>query len=199
MENILENRGIFLDRDGTLTRDEGYTHLVADLEILPGVVEGLKQLQQAGFLLFITTNQAGVARGYFTLQDMHRFNDALLFALKEAGVTIAQTYYCPYHPTEGVGEWRLDSPDRKPNPGMILRAQAEFQLDLQRSFTIGDRRTDMGAGLAAGCGAVLLDATVTAGNGDGPPPQRPYSCETVAGNYWVAADFLHAVKIILER
>lgn len=154
--SVTVKRAIFLDRDGTLNVDVGFTHRVADLELLPGVVPGLAQLRDLGFLLVITTNQSGVARGHFSEADMQAFNDALVARLASEGVAIAAVYSCPFHPTEGQGPYHRDSELRKPQPGMILAAAADHDIELAASFAIGDKATDVLAGRGAGCRTILV-------------------------------------------
>lgn len=177
---------IFLDRDGTLNVDVGFTHRVDDLQLLPNVVAGLAQLRDLGFELIITTNQSGIARGYFSEAQMQAFNDALVARLRTAGITIAAVYYCPFHPTEGVGAYRVDSPLRKPRPGMILQAAADHDLDLARSFAIGDKSSDVLAGQAAGSRAIL----VRSGLG------RQHEQSAAAQPDFVADDLLAAAEFI---
>jgi D-glycero-D-manno-heptose 1,7-bisphosphate phosphatase len=152
----VKRRAVFLDRDGTLNVDVGFTHRLDDLKLIDGVVPGLKQLAKLGFQLIVTTNQSGVARGYFSPAQMHAFNAALVAQLRELDVRIEGVYCCPFHPTEGIGAYRCDSPLRKPQPGMILKAAAEHDIDLKASFAIGDRTSDVLAGQSAGCRAILL-------------------------------------------
>lgn len=152
----MKRRAIFLDRDGTLNVDVGFTHRVEDLHLAQGVVPGLKRLAELGFQLIVTTNQSGVARGYFGLAQMHAFNTSLVARLRELGIKIEGVYCCPFHPTAGIGAYRCDSPHRKPKPGMILKAAVEHGIELDASFAIGDRASDVLAGHAAGCRTILL-------------------------------------------
>jgi D-glycero-D-manno-heptose 1,7-bisphosphate phosphatase len=149
-------RAVFLDRDGTLNRDRGFVHRVEDLELLDGVPQGLARMAALGFELVITTNQSGIARGYFTEAEMHAFNAALCERLRSQDVDIAAIYYCPFHPTEGIGPYRRESELRKPRGGMLLAAARERGLDLSASFAIGDKHSDVLAGKAAGCRTILL-------------------------------------------
>ena len=180
------HRAIFLDRDGTLNEDFGYTHEVERLRLLPGVVVGLRQLVALGFRLVIVTNQSGVARGQFTEDDMRRFNDALCGRLADEGIEIAAVYHSPFHPTEGVGLYRRDSECRKPRPGMLLAAARDLALDLPASFAIGDKMSDVAAGRAAGCRAVLVE-TGKAGRGE---PEMPLGPDAVARDLAHAADLI---------
>jgi D-glycero-D-manno-heptose 1,7-bisphosphate phosphatase len=143
-------RFVFLDRDGTLVRDRGYTHRLEDYELLPGVVGALRRLSDAGFGLAIVTNQSGIGRGLFTLEDYERFERHLEQDLAEQGVSIAGSFFCPHAP--GVG-----CRCRKPAPELFERAARVLGADLGRSYAIGDARRDAEAALAAGCaGAVWL-------------------------------------------
>jgi len=182
------HRAIFLDRDGTLNEDLGYTHEVERLRLLPGVVPGLKQLAALGFRLVIVTNQSGIARGRFSLDDMRRFNDALCGRLAGEGIEIAAVYHSPYHPTEGVGPYRRDSECRKPRPGMLLAAARDLALDLPASFAIGDKISDVAAGRAAGCRTILVQ-TGRAGQGEPELTARPDA---------VARDLVHAAQLIAQ-
>lgn len=179
-------RGVFLDRDGTLVHDGGFVHRIQDLRLLDGVVPGLRRIAALGFRLVIATNQSGVARGLFTEGDMHAFNQALCRQLSTDGVTIAAVYCCTVHPTQGIGKYRCDSPLRKPRPGMILQAAAEHDLDLATSFVIGDKKSDIVAGQAAGCRTVLL-ATGAAGRGEPDLTPRP---DQVAADMEAAAEWI---------
>jgi D-glycero-D-manno-heptose 1,7-bisphosphate phosphatase len=177
---------IFLDRDGTLNVDTGYTHQPADLQLIDGVIPGLQKLQRLGYPLFILTNQSGVARGYFTETQLAAFHAALLDRLQSAGIQIAAVYACPFHPTEGLGAYRRESSLRKPQPGMFLQAAAEHALDLAASIAIGDKLSDVLAGQAAGCRTILL-ATGHAGSGE---PNLRALPTLRAANLLAAADWI---------
>lgn len=141
----------FLDRDGVLNVDHGYTFRPEDLTLMPGAAEAVRLLNEAGHYVIVVTNQAGVARGLYEEADVARFHAALSDALAEAGAHIDAFYYCPYHEEGAVARYRVaNHPDRKPNPGMILRAFADWPIDRARSFLIGDKESDMAAARAAG-------------------------------------------------
>ena len=142
---------VFLDRDGVLIEDPGYPHLESQLRMMPGAGEAVGRLNRLGYLCVIVTNQSGVARGLFTEQQMHAFNQVIVRRLALAGGRIGAVYACPYH-SEGRIEAYLhpDHPDRKPNPGMLLRAAADHDIDMARSFMIGDQPSDMEAARRAG-------------------------------------------------
>jgi D,D-heptose 1,7-bisphosphate phosphatase len=166
-----KKRAVFLDRDGTINEDKGYTYKVEDLVILPNVVEGLKLLQ-GKFLLIVVTNQSGVERGYYTDRDVERFNNYLYLALAKEGVYIDDFYYCP----------RLEGECRKPNIGMLLQAQKDWNIDLSRSYIIGDKETDVLTGKNAGCKTILLGKSIS---------------EIIPDHY--AKDLLDASRWILSR
>jgi D-glycero-D-manno-heptose 1,7-bisphosphate phosphatase len=177
-------RAVFLDRDGTLNRDLGYVHKVEDLELLEHVAAGLRRLAALGYELVIATNQSGIARGYYTEAEMHAFNRALIQRLQNEGVRIAAVYYCPFHPTEGIGPYRRASTFRKPESGMLLMASAERGIDLRVSIAIGDKPSDVAAGRGAGCRTILL-------KGD----QSSVEVAEAAPDY-LAQDMLDAAKYV---
>lgn len=150
------NRALFLDRDGVINKEINYLYRIEDVEFIDGVFETGRLFQSLGFLLIVITNQAGIARGLYTVDDFFRLNDWMMNEFKIRGVHISKTYYCPFHPTEGIGEYRKESYDRKPNPGMILKARDEFNLNLPASILVGDQESDIEAGINAGVGTNVL-------------------------------------------
>jgi D-glycero-D-manno-heptose 1,7-bisphosphate phosphatase len=184
----VRRRAVFLDRDGTLNVDVGFTHRAEDLVLEMNVGPGLRHLQAMGYALFITTNQSGIARGHFSEAEMHAFHRALCELLAGGGIRIAGIYFCPYHPTAGVGLYRRESELRKPRPGMLLAAAREHDLDLAASFAIGDRKSDVLAGQAAGCRTILVQ-TGLAGSGEPHLTAEPD---------FVAADLAQAA-LLVER
>ncbi len=144
------SRFVFLDRDGTLVEDRGYTHRVEDYRLLPGVVEGLRRLAAGGYRLAIVTNQSGIGRGYFGVEEFERFQRRLLDDLARHGVAIERTYFCPHRPDEGCT-------CRKPGDGLLSRAREELGADLGASWVIGDTALEVELARRAGCrGAVLV-------------------------------------------
>ena len=141
----------FLDRDGVLIVDSGYPHRPDQLVLTPGAAEAVKRLNEAGYVTVIVTNQSGVARGMFSEEVMRGFNALLVERLAESGARIDAVYACPFHAEAAVDRYRHpDHPDRKPNPGMLLKAIAEHDLDPARSLMIGDQPSDMEAARRAG-------------------------------------------------
>lgn len=149
---------VFLDRDGVLIPDSGYPHRDEDLVLMPGAAEAVRRLNSLGYLVVIVTNQSGVARGYFTEGQMNAFNDALVRKIAARGARIGAVYACPFHKdADDPKYFHPDHPDRKPNPGMILRAIADHDIDPNRSFLIGDRQSDLEAARRAGMPGFLFE------------------------------------------
>jgi D-glycero-D-manno-heptose 1,7-bisphosphate phosphatase len=152
----LTHRGaIFFDRDGVLNRDIPYVYRPDQIEWTQGALDAVKMANDAGFLVFVVTNQAGVARGFYDegkVQELHGWmNDQ--FASK--GAHVDEFVYCPFHPTEGIGAYRQDSDCRKPKPGMILDLMRRWPVDPVRSLLIGDKKSDMQAAVSAGIRSIL--------------------------------------------
>jgi D-glycero-D-manno-heptose 1,7-bisphosphate phosphatase len=149
-------RAVFLDRDGTINVEKDYLHRIADFEFIPGVPAAIRRLKAAGFLVIVVTNQSGVARGYYAEAAVHALHGHIQQLLADFGTAIDAFYHCPHHPIEGVGEYRVDCDCRKGSPGMLLRAATEYDIDLYRSFMVGDKLADIEAGHAAGCRSILV-------------------------------------------
>lgn len=144
---------VFLDRDGTLNIDKGYVHRIEDWEWIPGAIGAIAGFKKAGFLVIVVSNQAGIARGYYHEQDVFNLNVLINRELKEHGTVIDKFYHCPHHPEFGLVR---ACACRKPLPGMIEKAAQDFDIDLGRSWLVGDKASDVQAGLAAGVKAILV-------------------------------------------
>jgi D-glycero-D-manno-heptose 1,7-bisphosphate phosphatase len=142
---------LFLDRDGVLNEDQGYVHRWEDFRWVPGAREVVAAFNRAGWLVIVVTNQSGVGRGYYTEAAMHALHAQMSAELAEAGAKIDAFYFCPQHPDAPEEYYRHpDPPDRKPNPGMILRALADWPIDRERSLLVGDKESDLEAAGRAG-------------------------------------------------
>jgi len=150
------SKALFLDRDGVVNTEQGYVHSPEHFHFREGIFELCRAAQTLGYLLLVVTNQAGIARGYYTEAEFLELTEWMIHKFAEQQIQIARVYYCPYHPVHGRGRYKYDSPDRKPKPGMLLRAQAEFNLDLSSSVLIGDQLSDIDAAQAAGVGTKIL-------------------------------------------
>jgi D-glycero-D-manno-heptose 1,7-bisphosphate phosphatase len=148
----MSNRAVFLDRDGTIIEDKDYLHRPEQVVIFPGAGEALKRLQDAGFKLILVTNQSGVGRGFFTLNDVHRVHEHLSAELAKSGVRLETIYIAPEHP---------DAPSRgrKPSPQFLFDARDEFGIDLAQSFIVGDKLIDLECGWNAGVKKSILVRT----------------------------------------
>lgn len=148
-------RALFLDRDGVINRDDGYVYRKKDFHFIEGIFELTAAAVVRGFLPIIVTNQSGIGRGYYSERRFLRLMRWVRRQFHRHRAPIAAVYYCPFHPEHGIGRYRRDSFLRKPRPGMLLRAAADFRLDLQRSLIVGDSVGDMEAGRAAGVGGLF--------------------------------------------
>lgn len=157
-ETILapKHPAVFLDRDGVINVDVGYPHRIETFRFIPGAPQAIKILNASGYQVIIVSNQSGVARGLFTEEAVRIFNQHITQRLASFGARIDAFYFCPYHPDAVVKRYRVDHHERKPRPGMIERAARERNLDLMRSFLIGDHETDIQAATAAGIPGYLF-------------------------------------------
>ena len=152
------NKAIFLDRDGTINVEKYYLHKIEDFEFLPGAIEALKMLQDAGFLLIIITNQSGIARGYYSEEDFLKLNTWMLEELKRHDVIISDVYYCPHLPDASIEKYRKTCECRKPKLGMFEQAIIEHNIDLGHSFAIGDKLRDCAICEMTDCQGFLIGA-----------------------------------------
>jgi D-glycero-D-manno-heptose 1,7-bisphosphate phosphatase len=150
--NALARRAVFLDRDGVINRDHHYVSRVEDFEILPGAIEAMGRLQQAGFRLILVTNQSGIGRGYYTLYDMQTVHRHLEAQMAKAGVSFTRIYYAPEAPDQ-------PSRGRKPSPQFLFDARDEFGLDLSQCYFVGDKWIDVSCGWNAGVRRSVLVRT----------------------------------------
>jgi D-glycero-D-manno-heptose 1,7-bisphosphate phosphatase len=173
---------VFLDRDGTLNRDFGYIYRHEDWEWLPGALEAIGLLNQAGLKLVVVTNQSGIARGMFTESDLAHLHREVGDSLKGMGLSIDGWYHCPHHPS-----FTGDCACRKPAPGLLTRAASDLGLDLKASYLLGDKFSDVEAGVNAGLRLSVLIHPPGAQHPGALPP-----------GVAVAGDVLAAAKLVLE-
>jgi D-glycero-D-manno-heptose 1,7-bisphosphate phosphatase len=149
---------LFLDRDGVLNEDRGYVARWEDFRWIPGAREAVAAFNRAGWLVIVVTNQSGVGRGFYTEADMHALHERMAQDLAQLGGHIDAFYYAPQHPQAPLEAYRHpDPPDRKPNPGMILRALTDWPIDKAASVMVGDKPSDLEAALRAGIRGVLFE------------------------------------------
>ena len=155
----MSHTAVFFDRDGTLIHDPGYLNHPDQVQVVDGAAEALKEFGLLGYKTIVASNQSGVARGVVTVETLERIHDRLRELLAVKGASLDAIYYCPYHPDGVVPEYRKDSDWRKPKPGMLLAAAGEMDIDLARSWMIGDSDRDVEAGRSAGCRTILIGSS----------------------------------------
>ena len=159
-----KQKAVFLDRDGTINKYVGFLRNIEDFELLPGVIEAIKKINESGYLCIIVTNQPVIARGEVSEEELDDIHKKLETELGKDGAYIDGLYYCPHHPHKGfdgeIPELKIDCICRKPKPGMLLKASSDFNIDLSKSWMIGDSESDIVAGINAGCKTVLLSSDI---------------------------------------
>lgn len=159
----MKQRALFLDRDGVVNEEVGYLHRAEEVRFVDGIFSLCRTAAGLGYRLIVVTNQAGIARGYYSEADFHNLMTFMRAQLRAEGVELDAVYFCPFHPEHGVGEYKREHEDRKPGTGMLRRGVAEFGVVLSESVMIGDRCSDVAAANAAGLQqAFLIGGTETA-------------------------------------
>jgi len=181
-------RAVFLDKDGTLIEDVPYNVDPKRIKFTKGAVTGLQQLSGAGYVLIAITNQSGVARGYFQESALQGVEERLQQLLALAGVSLSGFYYCPHHPQGVVKEYTMQCACRKPEPGLLLQAAADHQLDLSQSWFVGDILNDVEAGRRAGCKTILID------NGN----ETEWQLSPLRIPHHTVADLAEAAQVIIK-
>jgi D-glycero-D-manno-heptose 1,7-bisphosphate phosphatase len=151
----LKQRAVFLDRDGTINKYVGFLRTLDDFELIPGIAERIKELNQSGYLVIVVTNQPVIARGEVSWDDLFQIHDKMETLLGEKGAYLDAIFICPHHPDKGFPgeriEYKIDCECRKPKPGLLLQAAQEYNIDIENSYMVGDSESDKQASLAAGC------------------------------------------------
>ncbi len=173
----MANKAVFVDRDHTVIEDPGYLADPGAVKLLPGVELAIKSLAQAGYKIVVVTNQSGVARGLLTEEGLQKIHTELRRQLSEKGAHLDAIYYCPFHPEGTIERYAHESELRKPQPGMLLKAGRELDVDLSDSWMVGDSPRDIEAGQRAGCRTVRirLRASQTPGQGDDEDVQADFT------------------------
>ena len=155
-----KQKAIFLDRDGTINVYKGFLRNIDDYEMLDGVAEAIKKINESGYLCIVVTNQPVIARGEVTVEELDEIHKKLETLLGLEGAYIDGLYYCPHHPHKGyegeIPELKIECDCRKPKPGMLLNAAKDYNIDLSKSWMVGDGENDVKAGIAAGCKTALI-------------------------------------------
>jgi D,D-heptose 1,7-bisphosphate phosphatase len=151
-----KNRAVFLDRDGTINEEVGYLSRLEELKIYDNAAEAIRLLRQKGFLAIVITNQSGVARGFFSEDFILTVHNKMNEYMKERGAWLDALYYCPHHPRYGNEHYRKECSCRKPHPGLLIRAAEDFDIDLKRSYVVGDMPRDMDTARRVGAKGVMV-------------------------------------------
>jgi len=184
-----KRKAVFLDKDGTLIPDVPYNVNPDLISLQDGVIEGLQLLQKAGYIFVVISNQAGVARGYFQINELEKVKQKIDLLLNKEGIEIERYYFCPHHPQGKIPEYTMACNCRKPQPGMILQALKDLDIVAESSWMIGDILNDVEAGNRAGCRSIIIE------NGN--------ETEWVEGSFrtpaYAAANFLSAANFIISN
>lgn len=185
---MIKRQAVFLDRDGTINEEVGYLDNLEKLRIIPGAFEAVRLLKQAGLLVIVITNQSGIARGFFDeafVRGIHRHMKRLF---REKDAVIDGFYYCPHHPEEGKGQYLQACSCRKPEPGMLIRAAQEMDIDLEHSYIVGDTLKDVEAGQRAGCQGVLVRTGYGRNVDSGMVKPDHVAKDILAAAHWILKD-----------
>ncbi len=183
------NRAVFLDRDGVINEEPPHNaHRLDQLKLISGAIEAVRLLNSNEFIVVVVTNQGGIAHGYFHEKDTKIFNKAIEDFMAKENAYFDAIYYCPHHSDAEIERYRIECECRKPRPGMLIRAQQEFNIDFKQSFIVGDRLTDIEAGKRVGCKTIMV--------------RTGYGAEELNSNHvecdYIANDLHDAVENILH-
>lgn len=187
-------RAVFIDRDGTISEEVGYINHPSRFRVFSYSAKAIKLLNEAGWLAIVITNQAGVARGYFTEDMIHTVHDRLEEDLKGAGAQLDAIYYCAHHPSVGEEPYRFDCDCRKPKPGLVLRAASDLRIDLKQSWMIGDRYSDIEMARNAGVKSAFVLSGYGGGEWEYQRANWKYQPDLIADNLFEAVRKIVAVS-----
>ena len=151
------NKALFLDRDGVINIDNCYVSTKKDFQFQEGIFDFVNYFSKKSYLIIVITNQSGIGRGLYSNKDFLLLSKWMINEFKERNIFITDIKYCPYHPSKGKGKYLRDSIFRKPNPGMVLKSKSKYNLNLKKSFIIGDRWRDVGVAQKTKCISILID------------------------------------------
>ena len=184
------NRAVFLDRDGTVNEEVGYLKDLGQLRLIPGAGSAIRRLHDAGLTVVLITNQSGVARGYFTESFVHDTHALLEKMLQKEGAQLDGIYYCPHHPTAGNSRYTMMCDCRKPGTGLINQAARDLDIDIQRSYVVGDKWSDIELGQRAGAHCILVRSGFAADDAGNVRPPQVKDPDFVAHTISDAADWI---------
>ena len=188
----MADKAVFLDRDNTIIANDGYLGDPTKVRLLPGAAAAIASMRRLGYRIIVVSNQSGVAKGLFDEAAVEAVNQEMIRQLREqAGAHVDASYYCPYHPDAVVPEYKVDHQWRKPKPGMLKAAAADFDLDLTRCWMVGDMQRDIAAGSAVKCRTILI------GDPDHPPPPTPD--DPIITPHFIVRSLADAARIIVRE
>ena len=183
---------VFIDRDGTINEQMGYINHLSRFHLLPGVSEAIRLLNERNFLAIIVTNQSGVARGYFPIDLIHEIHSFLMDTLRNNGATIDGIFFCPHHPRGKISEYTCECNCRKPGTGLIDKARETFDIDMSRSYVVGDHFTDLELAQRCNLDGIIVKTGYGLGEVSYTLPRMPIKpC-------YIADDLLDAIKWIVK-
>ena len=190
-----KNAAVFLDRDGTINEEVGYLDRIDKLNLFPNAAEAIRLINESGMKAVVMTNQSGVAKGYFTEEFVRTVHERIQEMLRKRGAFIDAFYYCPHHQTEGIGVYLQSCACRKPGAGMLIKASKELDIDLRRSYTVGDMLKDIQVARTVGAKGIL----VKTGYGINTIEKDLASASPeICQPSYIAEDILDAVKWIIK-
>ena len=189
----MKRPAIFIDRDGTINEQMGYINHLSRFNILPGVPEAIKGLNENNYLVIVVTNQSGIARGYFPIELLDEIHTYMKDSLKKEGAHVDAVFFCPHYPGSKLKEFAIECDCRKPHTGMIKQALDKFDIDLTQSYMIGDHYTDLEFASNSNIKSIMVKTGYGLGEVDYILPEFPYK------PVYVADDLLDAVKWILNK
>ena len=181
---------VFLDRDGVINQEFDYVHTIDEFKFIKNVIPAMKMIKDKGYALIIVTNQSGIARGYYTEEDFLKLTEWMDWSLQLEGIRLDGIYYCPHHPTEGIGEYRCQCDCRKPAPGMFYEARDYRDLDLAKCYMVGDRTSDIESGINAGIKNNILVRTGS--------PLDEQGIKMASGVFDTLMDFAKSLPVLPE-
>jgi D-glycero-D-manno-heptose 1,7-bisphosphate phosphatase len=184
------NKAVFLDRDGTVNEEVGYLTDLSRLRLIAGAGAAIKRLNREGYKVILVTNQSGVARGYFPESLVHEAHERLTSLLHEEGAVLDGIYYCPHHPTAGNSKYTMACDCRKPGTGLIDEAAMDFDIDINRSFMIGDKWSDVELAQRAGVHAILVMSGFAPDDPGNKKPAHVMDPDYTASNISEAVDWI---------
>ncbi len=184
---------VFIDRDGTINEQMGFINHLSRFVLLPGAAEAIRLLNRNGYWVFVVTNQSGVARGFFPIQLVHEVHNYMERSLLKYGAKVDGIFFCPHYPCGEVKEYSIDCTCRKPGTGLIEMASSQFNIDMTRSWVVGDSASDIAMAQRAGLKSVLVKTGYGLGELEYVLPRKNTSPDVIS------EDLLEAVKVILKE